>query len=52
MLTIKKIIPAKILDINDNDKDVKNLILPWLLYFWETTLSVYNKQFKVKSKHS
>ena len=50
--TIKAIILAKIFDIKDNDNEVKNSILPLLLYFSDTTSSVYNKQFKVKSKHN
>ena len=41
-----------IFDINDKDKEVKNLILPLLLYFSEITSSVYNKLFKVKSRHN
>ena len=38
--------------LNDKDKEVKNFILPLLLYFSDKTSSVYNKQFKVKSKHN
>ena len=52
MLNIKEINPAKIIDINDKDKEVKNLILPLLLYFCETTSSVYKMQLSVKSNNS
>ena len=48
----KAIIEAIIFDINDNVIEVKNLILPLLLYFSDTTWSVYNTQFNVKSKHN